>query len=197
MWGLGPRPTAGSIPFRKPALVAQRIEHLTTDQKVGGSNPFKRTRQNPRSATQFNDSCLPNYGINSIQVSSAVSCAFESLEFQPCFIQLGLLEGSENMHIISYQQLLEKAMLIFGASHQDLNLARMGKHVKTSVHDPRSFCLAWDLKILDVSNGGAKRNSDAKSGIASPSVSDSDPNFHCGSDEKNLKGRPTEGLNGA
>ena len=25
------------------ALVAQRIEHLTTDQKVRGSNPFKRT----------------------------------------------------------------------------------------------------------------------------------------------------------
>ena len=28
-----------------PALVAQRIEHLTTDQKVRGSNPFKRTTQ--------------------------------------------------------------------------------------------------------------------------------------------------------
>jgi hypothetical protein len=25
-----------------PALVAQRIEHLTTDQKVGGSNPSER-----------------------------------------------------------------------------------------------------------------------------------------------------------
>ena len=25
------------------ALVAQRIEHLTTDQKVGGSSPSKRT----------------------------------------------------------------------------------------------------------------------------------------------------------
>ena len=25
------------------ARVAQRIEHLTTDQKVGGSNPFART----------------------------------------------------------------------------------------------------------------------------------------------------------
>jgi hypothetical protein len=25
------------------ALVAQRIEHLTTDQKVRGSNPFGRT----------------------------------------------------------------------------------------------------------------------------------------------------------
>ena len=25
-----------------PALVAQRIEHLTTDQKVGGSSPSKR-----------------------------------------------------------------------------------------------------------------------------------------------------------
>ena len=26
-----------------PAFVAQRIEHLTTDQKVGGSSPSKRT----------------------------------------------------------------------------------------------------------------------------------------------------------
>ena len=28
------------------AFVAQRIEHLTTDQKVGGSSPSKRTRSN-------------------------------------------------------------------------------------------------------------------------------------------------------
>src|SRR4051794_22349301 len=29
------------------APVAQRIEHLTTDQKVGGSNPFGRARKHP------------------------------------------------------------------------------------------------------------------------------------------------------
>jgi len=29
--------------MRGPAFVAQRIEHLTTDQKVGGSSPSKRT----------------------------------------------------------------------------------------------------------------------------------------------------------
>jgi hypothetical protein len=29
------------------ALVAQRIEHLTTDQKVGGSNPSQRAREIP------------------------------------------------------------------------------------------------------------------------------------------------------
>jgi hypothetical protein len=28
-----------------PAFVAQRIEHLTTDQKVGGSSPSKRTKK--------------------------------------------------------------------------------------------------------------------------------------------------------
>ena len=28
-----------------PAFVAQRIEHLTTDQKVGGSSPSKRTKR--------------------------------------------------------------------------------------------------------------------------------------------------------
>jgi hypothetical protein len=30
-----------------PAFVAQRIEHLTTDQKVGGSSPSKRTFSRP------------------------------------------------------------------------------------------------------------------------------------------------------
>ena len=35
-----------------PALVAQRIEHLTTDQKVRGSNPFKRTKQESRKEFQ-------------------------------------------------------------------------------------------------------------------------------------------------
>ena len=34
---------------RRPALVAQRIEHLTTDQKVGGSNPSERAASKPRS----------------------------------------------------------------------------------------------------------------------------------------------------
>ena len=30
--------------LNNPALVAQRIEHLTTDQKVGGSSPSKRAQ---------------------------------------------------------------------------------------------------------------------------------------------------------
>jgi hypothetical protein len=30
-----------------PALVAQRIEHLTTDQKVGGSSPSERATESP------------------------------------------------------------------------------------------------------------------------------------------------------
>ena len=29
------------------AFVAQRIEHLTTDQKVGGSNPSERAKETP------------------------------------------------------------------------------------------------------------------------------------------------------
>jgi hypothetical protein len=33
-------------PGNRQALVAQRIEHLTTDQKVGGSSPSKRTFKN-------------------------------------------------------------------------------------------------------------------------------------------------------
>ena len=34
-----------TLSFESDAAVAQRIEHLTTDQKVGGSNPSRRTRQ--------------------------------------------------------------------------------------------------------------------------------------------------------
>src|ERR1700691_5960260 len=36
---------ASAVPYTmrgSPALVAQRIEHLTTDQKVGGSSPSER-----------------------------------------------------------------------------------------------------------------------------------------------------------
>ncbi|MEY3908810.1 MAG: hypothetical protein RLZZ90_717, partial [Actinomycetota bacterium] len=36
------------------AFVAQRIEHLTTDQKVGGSSPSKRTEmKKPRAIGAF------------------------------------------------------------------------------------------------------------------------------------------------
>src|ERR1700689_516253 len=34
------------------ALVAQRIEHLTTDQKVGGSSPSERATRSSRSGTK-------------------------------------------------------------------------------------------------------------------------------------------------
>ena len=46
----GSNPLASAGLIRQPeqlnmkAPVAQRIEHLTTDQKVGGSNPFGRTQ---------------------------------------------------------------------------------------------------------------------------------------------------------
>ena len=39
---LGATPIYDTLEAR-PAFVAQRIEHLTTDQKVGGSSPSKRT----------------------------------------------------------------------------------------------------------------------------------------------------------
>ena len=38
-----------------PAFVAQRIEHLTTDQKVGGSSPSKRTWHDLRQKHAVND----------------------------------------------------------------------------------------------------------------------------------------------
>ena len=40
--------------LRSRAPVAQRIEHLTTDQKVRGSNPFGRTRSSQVRATVWN-----------------------------------------------------------------------------------------------------------------------------------------------
>ena len=39
----GSNPLASAEQLNIHAPVAQRIEHLTTDQKVGGSNPFGRT----------------------------------------------------------------------------------------------------------------------------------------------------------
>jgi hypothetical protein len=35
-------PAKQQVDNSTPALVAQRIEHLTTDQKVGGSSPSER-----------------------------------------------------------------------------------------------------------------------------------------------------------
>ena len=42
----------------QPALVAQRIEHLTTDQKVGGSNPSERATPNRRGLTEVSGTPL-------------------------------------------------------------------------------------------------------------------------------------------
>ena len=44
-WAKGGQQVLFTLHTSTPALVAQRIEHLTTDQKVRGSNPFKRTTQ--------------------------------------------------------------------------------------------------------------------------------------------------------
>ena len=44
------------------APVAQRIEHLTTDQKVGGSNPSGRTISSVPSATEYATFLLVRWG---------------------------------------------------------------------------------------------------------------------------------------
>ena len=44
-WAKGGQQVLFTLHTSTPALVAQRIEHLTTDQKVRGSNPFKRTQE--------------------------------------------------------------------------------------------------------------------------------------------------------
>jgi hypothetical protein len=47
------RPAEPQVDNSIPALVAQRIEHLTTDQKVGGSSPSERaSSQAPRHAVR-------------------------------------------------------------------------------------------------------------------------------------------------
>ena len=43
-----------------PAFVAQRIEHLTTDQKVGGSSPSKRTEMT-RNSQPRHFGAIPDY----------------------------------------------------------------------------------------------------------------------------------------
>src|SRR5256885_7195659 len=47
-WGDASRRNSSHVRCRRlsghPALVAQRIEHLTTDQKVAGSSPVERAR---------------------------------------------------------------------------------------------------------------------------------------------------------
>src|SRR6202035_1294605 len=43
-----PRGPRGVVDCRALALVAQRIEHLTTDQKVGGSSPSERATMSSR-----------------------------------------------------------------------------------------------------------------------------------------------------
>ena len=43
----GSNPLASATQLNSHAPVAQRIEHLTTDQKVRGSNPFGRTLKTP------------------------------------------------------------------------------------------------------------------------------------------------------
>src|SRR5680860_951585 len=44
--------TGSTRRFDRYALVAQRIEHLTTDQKAGGSNPSERANRSPGQTRQ-------------------------------------------------------------------------------------------------------------------------------------------------
>ena len=55
MWAIA---SARSRLSPRKAPVAQRIEHLTTDQKVRGSNPFGRAPGIPTSGTHTGDSFI-------------------------------------------------------------------------------------------------------------------------------------------
>ena len=64
------------------ALVAQRIEHLTTDQKVGGSSPSERATESPgRSAGHSSPfSSSPSSGlISALPMSSAAAASSAAL----------------------------------------------------------------------------------------------------------------------
>jgi hypothetical protein len=66
-------PSRSSLLSASNAPVAQRIEHLTTDQKVGGSNPFGRT---VRKAVHFGGPllfCL--LAVSGLRSAVATSCA--------------------------------------------------------------------------------------------------------------------------
>ena len=112
------------------ACVAQRIEHLTTDQKVRGSNPFARTRQKSRSTNpleQFQVVCCAK---NILLVSNRVSHSCSEVHQLSKYLQPGLsneykprlLAGFENVLIIVYQRHSNSNALILDKSSQDLFL---------------------------------------------------------------------------
>ena len=57
-----------------PAFVAQRIEHLTTDQKVGGSSPSKRTNLNIQLSVIDNCLAFISSDIPSFKVVCSLEC---------------------------------------------------------------------------------------------------------------------------
>ena len=136
--------------------VAQRIEHLTTDQKVGGSNPFARTRRNACSTSYFGDSYLVNHGLNSNRVSCAVSCASKN---NLKIICRATCNQPWLMLIIVYQHNSFRVALIFGASHQDLNLVKVEADDETSLYDSRGLFSTWNFKVIHVSPCQSKSNS--------------------------------------
>ena len=148
----------------KSARVAQRIEHLTTDQKVGSSNLFARTRRNACSTSYFGDSYLVNHGLNSNRVSCAVSCASKN---NLKIICRATCNQPWLMLIIVYQHDSPRVRLIFGASHQDLNLVKVNGDDETSLYDSRGLRITWNIKIIYVSSHSGKSNSFSKNWIAS------------------------------
>ena len=58
-----------------PALVAQRIEHLTTDQKVGGSSPSERASVFPAQRHEPSESIASPVSSGRILAASVIPAA--------------------------------------------------------------------------------------------------------------------------
>lgn len=135
------------------APVAQRIEHLTTDQKVRGSNPCGRTQQNSRSDALTPIAFAPGNRLLSTKVSNSVCNPLKSFLCSCLNLQLWLhidfkprlLVGIQNMLIIIYQRIPLMNVLILDKSSQDLFLS--GDLIGNKISLFRSRCLPSSFNV--------------------------------------------------
>ena len=162
-----------------PALVAQRIEHLTTDQKVRGSNPFKRTKQNSRS-----EKCLLlinafGFSQNLSSVSYLVSNGFPKFlkDSQPPWRVWFIFNGGICPTIV-YQHEYKCFMLILDKSSQDLILRGYSLGTQISVFSSRGFLSTFDVSLKSKSTPKSKQNSLFKRGRNASHTCDCNRSIH-------------------
>ena len=169
-----------------PALVAQRIEHLTTDQKVRGSNPFKRTKQNPTSEQHLSLIVAPLCFKNLTSVSDLVSNELPNSSKFNSILQPGLcneykprlLEEFQNMLIIVYQRNSFSNSLILDKSSQDLILRGYSLGTQISIFSSRGFLSTINVSLKSESAPKGKENSLYKRGRYAPHSCDCNRSIH-------------------